>query len=411
MRFTFSRIIIAFIVVVLLDVYVFQALRMVFGAASYKKVIYALYWLVSIVGLSTLIAVLVSDWHHWPYFIRTYVFAILMSIYFSKVVLLPFLAADDVLRFGKWSYYKVTSTDMEGKMNRNQFILGLGLILSAIPFTTLTWGVLSGPYHFRVRKLTLKFPNLPDAFDGFKVLQLSDIHTGSWIDTAPMKRAVTLINKQKADLVLFTGDIVNDLAEEAHPFIDNLKEVKAPFGVYSSLGNHDYGEYVPWKTPEDKQANFERVCELHNKFEWKLLRNEHTLITKDGQSMVLAGCENWSHSPRFPKYGDLNKTLHGAPENMFTIMMSHDPSHWEAEILKHPHTSDLTLAGHTHGMQFGVDFKWYKWSPVQYFYKQWADLYTQGKQQLYVNRGLGFIGYPGRVGVQPEITVFTLKKG
>ena len=226
-----------------------------------------------------------------------------------------------------------------------------------------------------------------------------------------MERAVEMIMAEKADLILFSGDIVNSMTEEAYPFIDTLKKVQAPLGVFSSTGNHDYGDYHEWDTEEEKAKNWQDFIHLHKQLGWELLRNENRTITKDGESIGLAGSENWSTVARFHKYGDLHKTMKGLENSPFTILMSHDPTHWKAEIVNYPVKADLTLAGHTHGMQFGVDFDWFKWSPVQYVYKQWAGLYKDNGRYLYVNRGLGFIGYPGRVGVMPEITVFELKRG
>lgn len=416
MKFNIVRLLIILLIIFVIDLYVFQAIRTVTAGigATPRRWIYIIYWLFTAIAFAIIIGATIKDWHTWPRFFRTYSFAILVIIMVSKIMVLPLLVIDDIIRLGRWVFFKIqyspsdTANEEGLKINRSQFLMGAGLILAAIPFTSLTFGMISGPYNFKVRKKRLGFKNLPPAFDGLRVLQISDFHTGSWSGTAPMERAVKLINAQKADIILFTGDLVNDMAEEALRFKEQLSSLKAPMGVYSSLGNHDYGDYVKWETEEARRNNFKRLLEAHKTFGWKLLRNENVILERENEKIAIAGCENWGKG--FHQYGDLDLTYKGLDDNIFTILMSHDPSHWEAQVLQHPHKADIMLAGHTHGMQFGVDFKWFKWSPVQFRYKQWADLYQQSDQYLYVNRGIGFIGYPGRVGIMPEITVLELKK-
>jgi len=294
---------------------------------------------------------------------------------------------------------------------RRRFVSLAALGVAAVPFLSLLYGVTEGKYHFKVRKKTLTFPDLPDAFDGFTITQISDVHSGSFDDKEKIEHAIDLINEQKTDIVLFTGDIVNTHAKEMHPWIDTFKRIHTPaFGKYSVLGNHDYGEYVPWPTEAEKQANFNAIKDLHRQIDFKLLLNEHIKLHKDGQEIALVGVENWGHN--FKKAGDLNKASGALGKEDFKILMSHDPSHWDLEVQHDPRHYQLTLSGHTHGFQFGIEIPGFiKWSPVQYVYKQWAGLYNNLGRYIYVNRGFGFHAYPGRVGIWPEITVLTLKKG
>jgi predicted MPP superfamily phosphohydrolase len=241
-----------------------------------------------------------------------------------------------------------------------------------------------------------------------KIVHISDVHSGSFTDKKAVLKGVQKILDQKPDLIFFTGDLVNNTADEMETYIDVFNKLRAPMGVYSVLGNHDYGDYISWDNEESKAANLERLKQIHHELGWRLLMNEHVVIEKNGEKIALLGVENWSAKARFPKYGNMKKAHAGAEEYPFKILLSHDPSHWDAEVLKKYSDIDLMLSGHTHGMQFGVELPGFKWSPVQYVYRQWAGLYEQGAQKLYINRGYGFIGYPGRVGILPEITVLEL---
>jgi predicted MPP superfamily phosphohydrolase len=256
--------------------------------------------------------------------------------------------------------------------------------------------------------VALNYPNLPASFKGLKVLQLSDIHSGSFTDRTAVLKGVEKALALNPDLILFTGDLVNNESGEMENYMDVFSRLKAPMGVYSTLGNHDYGDYMSWPTPQAKKDNLEKLKQIHGELGWRLLMNENVLLEKGGEQIAVIGIENWSAKARFPKYGDLKKAYAGTENIPFKILMSHDPSHWDAQVRPHYGDIDLMLAGHTHGMQFGMEIPWLKWSPVQYVYKQWAGLYEQGKQKLYVNRGFGFIGYPGRVGILPEITLIEL---
>jgi predicted MPP superfamily phosphohydrolase len=283
----------------------------------------------------------------------------------------------------------------------------MGIVAGGGLFGSLLYGF-SNKYRYEVRRKKLSFTNLPPAFKGLKIIHISDIHSGSFTDKQAVSHGVDMILKEKPDLILFTGDLVNNLADEMEDYMDVFGRLNAPMGVFSTLGNHDYGDYVHWDSEEAKKANLERLKGVHKQLGWRLLMNEHVVLEKDNAQIALLGIENWSAKARFPKYGDLKKAYAGSEKYPFKILMSHDPSHWDAQVRPEFEDIDLMLSGHTHGMQFGVEIPGLKWSPVQYLYKEWAGLYEQGRQKLYVNRGYGFIGYPGRVGILPEITVLEL---
>ena len=329
----------------------------------------------------------------------------------AKLVILIPLLFEDITRVGRWAVSAATQpAGTEGSaIPRSEFIAKLALGLGAIPFLGLLWGMAKGATDYQVRRVTLRFPNLPPAFDGFKVLQISDLHTGSFNSTEPLQRAVALINRQKADLILMTGDLVNNRATEVEPHIPALAGITSDLPIFSSLGNHDYGDYVPWDSPAQKRENLERLMQNHAKIGWTLLNDTSHTIARGTDKIAVLGVQNWSSHANFPKHGNLPQAHAASGDAPFKILLSHDPSHWEAQVLNYPDI-DLTLSGHTHGMQFGVNLPFLKWSPVSYVYKQWAGLYEKGRQKLYVNVGLGFLGYPGRVGFLPEITVFELRR-
>lgn len=395
----------------LVDLYVFQAVKTVTQSlsASTQRIIYMLYWAVFAI---TVITFAIASFTRGtpPDTYKTYLASTLFIIFASKLVVVLFLFVDDTLRLGKMVFNNVNSGEMTFDPSRNKFLSQMGLMVAAVPFSAFIYGMVKGAYDYRVKRVTLRFPNLPAAFEGFKMLQISDLHTGSFTSTEPLKEAVNLINKQEADLVFFTGDLVNNVAKELMPHVDTLREIRAKQGVFSVLGNHDYGDYANWDSREAKTRNLQTLIDTQRSMGWDVLLNENRRIEKDGEHIAVLGVENWGNRAGFPKYGDLNKAYTGAEDSPFKVLLSHDPSHWDGEINQKFNDIDLTLSGHTHGMQFGVNIPGLKWSPVQYVYEQWAGLYKRGRQHLYVNTGLGFIGYPGRVGFLPEITVFELRK-
>lgn len=339
----------------------------------------------------------------------------LMLALVPKLTLVLFLFGEDIIRLCIAAYTYLINTFFEGSKtqyipNRRKFISQLALGVAAIPFAGLLHGIFKGKYNFKVISHVLYFKDLPSAFDGFRITQISDIHSGSFDDAAKIEYAVDLINEQETDLILFTGDIVNTVADEMNDWIDTFKRIKTPeFGKYSVLGNHDYGEYVTWNSQEEKDANFDAIKEIHTKIDFNLLLNNSAFIEKQGDRIAIIGVENWGHN--FKKAGDLNKASEKISNEDFKILLSHDPSHWEYEVKKNPNHYHLTLSGHTHGFQFGIEIPGViRWSPVQYVYKQWAGMYNEMGRYLNVNRGFGFHAFPGRVGIWPEITVIELRK-
>ena len=338
---------------------------------------------------------------------------LMLIVYVPKIILTLFLFGEDIFRLirGTINYFVENDNPSSYFPSRRRFVSQIALGIAAIPFASLIYGIFEGKYNFKVIKQTVFFPDLPEEFDGFKITQISDIHSGSFDNPEKIKYAIDLINDQESDLILFTGDIVNTHATEMHPWIDTFKKIHKPaFGKYSVLGNHDYGEYVSWPSRKQKEENFQAVKKLHNDIDFKLLLNEHIFLEKNNQKIAVVGVENWGKN--FKQAGDLLKASEGLTENDFKILLSHDPSHWEYQVKDHEKHFQLTLSGHTHGMQFGIEIPGFiKWSPVQYVYKQWAGLYENLGRYVYVNRGFGFHAYPGRVGIWPEITVIELKKG
>ena len=321
-------------------------------------------------------------------------------------VTLPLLL-EDITRLIKAIFRKPTNAPRIP--SRRKFVSTLGWGLAAIPFASILYSIFKGKYNYKVWKYTLYFDNLPKAFDGYRITQISDIHCGSFDNYEKIRYGVELINSQKSDVILFTGDLVNNLANEVHNWKSLFATLQAPDGVFSIMGNHDYGDYSSWETPEAKQQNLEHLFQLQKQMGWQLLLNEHCYLERNGEKIALIGVENWGHG-RFSKYGDLNKAMEGVNTEDFKILMSHDPTHWQEVVLPENKDIQLTLSGHTHGMQCGIEIPgWLKWSPSQYIYKYWGGMYEEDGKYLNVNRGFGYHAFPGRLGVWPEITVIELK--
>lgn len=336
---------------------------------------------------------------------------IFMSVVIFQLIVIFFLAFEDLLRVPQAIYhYFIDSKGEQHWPNRRKFISQLAIGLAAIPFASLLIGMIRGKYNYKVLHYALEFDDLPEAFDGYTLTQISDIHSGSFDNAKKVNYGIDLINQQNADVILFTGDIVNNKAEELLPWKSAFGRLKAKDGVFSILGNHDYGDYVQWNNRKEKEDNLKLLLQTQSEMGFKVLLNATHFIEKEGQRLAIVGVENWGKGG-FKKAGDLQKAVATVNPNDFKILLSHDPSHWEAEVLPHAFPFQLTLSGHTHGMQFGIEIPgWFKWSPVKWRYKQWAGLYEQNKQWINVNRGFGFLGYPGRVGIWPEITVISLKR-
>jgi predicted MPP superfamily phosphohydrolase len=402
-------------IMLLLDLYVFQAVKTVAQPLQERSrmMVQVGYWLVSALTLAALLSFPYIQALQTSKIFRNYVFAILVGLFFAKLVGSVFFLVDDLRRGSVFLLSKVMPDAGARYMNednaipRSTFLSWVGLGLGGGLFGTLLYGF-SNKYNYQVKKVKLAFANLPAAFKGMKIVHISDIHSGSFQNKAAVSRGVDLILQQNPDLILFTGDLVNDRADEMKDYIDVFNRLKAPMGVFSTLGNHDYGDYVSWPSQQAKEENLERLKKVHHELGWRLLMNEHVVFDKGNDQIALLGIENWGAKGRFPKYGKMNEAHPGTEKIPFKILMSHDPSHWDAEVKTKYPDIDLMLAGHTHGMQFGIENPYFKWSPVQWMYRQWAGLYEEGDQKLYVNRGYGFIGYPGRVGILPEITVIEL---
>lgn len=403
-------------IMVLLDIYFFQALKVITHgtAPRTRTIIYTTYWVLSISAIIILLLLPYLHFEKQARFTRSTVFAIIAGLFFAKLIASLFFLIDDIRRLVQWAAGKIfppkaTAGELPPSetISRSAFLSWAGMIMGGGLFGTLIYGF-GNKYRYQIKRVKLNYSNLPAAFRGLKIVHISDIHSGSFTDKEAVMKGVYKIMKEQPDLILFTGDLVNNVADEMNDYMDVFDKLNAPLGVYSTLGNHDYGDYVQWESKEEKTANLEKLKKVHAALGWRLLMNEHVALERGGEKMALLGIENWSAKARFPKYGDMKKAYAGTAEYPFKILMSHDPSHWKGQVIEDFPDIDLTLSGHTHGMQFGVEIPGFKWSPVQYVYKEWAGLYEKDAQKLYVNRGFGFIGYPGRVGILPEITVLEL---
>jgi predicted MPP superfamily phosphohydrolase len=342
-----------------------------------------------------------------------FIMALMLIVYVPKLIITLILMGEDIFRLASGTVNHFINYDKEADFfsARRKFISQIGLGLAVIPFLSLIYGITIGKYNYKVIKQRIFFPDLPDTFDGFTITHISDIHSGSFDNPEKINYAIDLVNEQNSDLILLTGDIVNTHAKEMYPWIETFNRIKThEYGKYSVLGNHDYGEYVTWPNAAAKEENFKAIKQLYGDIDFKLLLNEHTFIKKGDEKIALVGVENWGQN--FKQAGDLNKAAGQLKKEDFKILMTHDPSHWEHVVQHDDKHFHLTLSGHTHGMQFGIEIPGYfKWSLAQYVYKQWAGLYENLGRYVYVNRGFGFHAYPGRVGIMPEITVLELKKG
>ncbi|MCF8322863.1 MAG: metallophosphoesterase [Flavobacterium sp.] len=403
------RLIILFVIIAIVELYSFQVIKTV----SKSKWILIVYAVISVAAIVFITYELMKFDRSVGQTKSTLItLGLLLLVLLPKLVLTFVLLLEDVTRIliGTVTHFMGHNSD-SFLPERRKFVSQVAIGLAAVPFLSLIYGMTIGKYNYKVIRQTLFFPDLPDAFDGFKITQISDIHSGSFDDENKIRYAIDLINEQESDLLLFTGDIVNAKADEMHPWIDIFKGIKKhEYGKYSVLGNHDYGAYLDWKSEKAKAENFVAIKDLHRQIDFKLMLNENVKIKKGKDEIALIGVENWGK--HFGEFGDIDKASENVTATDFKILMSHDPSHWEYIVKQHSKNIQLTLSGHTHGMQFGIEIPGYfKWSLAKYIYKQWAGLYEEFGRYVYVNRGFGFHAYPGRVGIMPEITVFELKKG
>ncbi len=407
------------ILMVIMDFYLWKSLRTSINKFNiiFKSISKIIYWLPLTIVITFVLSSIIINIKDWDQNIRTYLTGFIMVFFTAKTIAVIFLFIADIFRFFRFVWYflfKRNAFYSKFKNKRPRFILYIGNTLSFIIFFTMLYGMIFTEFNFKVRRVELSFPNLPTQFNGYKIVQLSDMHLGSWYSEKPLQNAVNIINDLHPDLICFTGDLVNFSTDEAFRFENTLKQIHSPNGVYSILGNHDYGNYVKWKTDKEKDDNMKAMYDLQKRLGWHLLLNANDSIIRDSASIIIAGVENWGFHPRFPKYGDIDKAINNIDTNKFIILLSHDPSHWQYIINPKYPFINLTLSGHTHGMQMGITTNKNEWSPAKYMYKYWAGLYTSivgnRSQYLYVNRGLGVIGYPGRLGMPPEITIIELKR-
>ncbi len=403
-------------ITLLLDVYVFFGLRTLvkgWRSIQLKRVVLLGYPFIS-VGVTILFLLGVGSYSTakgmTPY--HEWMLSLLLTFFITKLIFVIILLIGDLGRF----FYGMGDFVIGGKKKKNEsffparrkFISEVAVLVAAVPFSGFLYAMFKGKYDYKLHKETLYFDDLPDAFDGFTITQISDIHSGSFDNTDAVQRGIDLAKSQKSDLFVFTGDLVNNAAWEIEPYLEHFSQLKAPYGQFSILGNHDYGDYIEWSSEDEKAANLVKLKQHHKELGYRLLLDENVVLEKNGQKISLIGVQNWGRG--FIQVGDLDKALNGVDKDAFKLLLSHDPTHWEEKVRNHPTKIHLTLAGHTHGAQFGVETAGLRWSPVQYRYYDWAGPAEQYGRQLYVNRGFGFLAFSGRLGIWPEVTVITLKK-
>jgi len=407
------------IIFILIDLYVFQAVKIAVQNISPlgKNISFGIYWGFTAITLLGFFLYHFGNPDFFSRVARQFMLVLVFMNYLSKTIALLVLLIGDVIRFGQWSFYKITDlfnnskSGIEGeKISRSEFFAKSALVAGALPLAAMSFGIISGAHDYRIRRKSIMISNLPKAWHGVKVAQLSDIHSGSFWNRIAVEGGIDMLMAEKPDMVFFTGDLVNNEAKEVERYIPIFSKLKADLGVYSTLGNHDYGDYKSWSSEKAKAQNLQDLKEAHKIMGWDLLTNENRILTVDKEPLAVLGVENWG-AGRFAKYGDISKAYAGTEDLPAKILLSHDPSHWDAQIRKDYPDIDLMLAGHTHGFQFGIEIPGFKWSPSQYVYKQWAGLYQENNQSLYVNRGYGYLGYPGRIGIPPEITILELIQG
>lgn len=410
----------------LIDTYVYQAIRALTRNAteSTQRTIALIYWGFTAISIVTYIVMQLIPPDSISRNTRTFIWAGIVIPYFSKFFAVIIILIDDIGRFFRWVvslFYRpevreaaldntrqnVPQTDV---IPRSEFLMKTALVAGAIPLVGFTYGILSGAHDYRVRRVRLALKNLPSGFDGMRIAQISDIHSGSFFNKRAVRGGVDILLSQKPDIVFFTGDLVNSTADEVNNYIDVFDKIKAPLGVYSTLGNHDYGTYVQWPSEQARRQNILNLIAAHKQMGWNIMLDENKILEQNGDKIALIGVQNLGFGPAALRVGNLAKAYQGTQEYPVKLLLSHDPTHWDAEVRPKYPDIDVVFSGHTHGAQFGVEIGGARWSPAQYFYKQWAGLYEDGNQKLYVNRGYGYIGYPGRVGILPEITIFELKK-
>lgn len=403
------------LIFLLIDYYLFQAVSIVSRnwTPLWKNICRYGFWVPTILSILALMWWSFGDPYRYSSGFRNWIITGLVATYFSKVFGILVVFIDDLQRGVRWVaqfFNKGASDSLPGNaIPRSEFLAKTAMIATAIPFGTMAYGVISGAHDYRIKRVTVKLPNLPKSFDGLTIGHVSDIHSGSFFNKTAVKGGVEMMMSEKPDLIFFTGDLVNNEASEVKDYIDIFDKFRAPLGVFSVTGNHDYGDYHRWESVEAKRENFKNLIEAHRLMGFNLLMNQNHILEQGGEKIAILGNENWGGG-RFAKYGKLDEAHRGTQEASVKLLLSHDPSHWDAQVRPTYKDIDVQFAGHTHGFQFGVEIGNFKWSPSQYAYKQWAGLYQEGSQYLYVNRGFGYLGYPGRIGMPPELTIMELKR-
>jgi uncharacterized protein len=411
------RFFISILVILLIEYYFFQAVTTVVRDASDNKKQIVKYIYLGVTGFLWLvgIAMIIYPLHKWNIYLRNYLAGFAVLLFLLKIIPAVLLFIGDIFRGLIFLFSKIgqSKSELDASMiSRSKFLSWCSIFIAAVPGIGLIYGMVKGGYNYRIHRVKIASNKIPKSFNGFKMAQISDMHVGSFASSEHLVKAFDMLLNEKPDTIFFTGDMVNNVCDETEGFLPVFQKLKAEYGVYSIFGNHDYGDYVrDWASDAAKKENLERLKKVHADAGWKLMMNEHLHLEKGEDKIAVLGIENWGAHMNFPKYGKMKEAYEGLEKDIYKILLSHDPSHWEAEVLKQYQDIDLMLSGHTHGMQFGIEIPALKiqWSPVKYFYKQWAGLYAKGEQKLYVNRGLGFLGYPGRLGIWPEITIIELE--
>lgn len=408
-----------FVILYILDIYLFSVYKQnILNGSRFKAILLTfLFWLPMLMIVGMAVISIFYPYDDWNLGFKTYYGGFILAGYASKLLPLVLILLSDLIKIIRKvsGLNRKATVDEKFRVTRSKFLKQMGVLTGGLLFGSLTLGMFKWIYDFKIRKRIVNLDRLPSAFHGFRIVQISDIHLGSWLSKNELREAVQIINDLNPDAVFFTGDLVNYQTDEAYPFEDILGRIEGRFGVYSVLGNHDYGDYRRWKSSGDKKRNLEDMYSLHERLGWKLLRNSNEVLSIGDDQLAIIGVENWGSLKRFQKFGDLSQSISGAEHVPVKLLLSHDPTHWQYKVSRSKHTIDVTFAGHTHGAQFGIEIPGVRWSPSQYIYKYWAGLYTDknpktgGLQHLYVNRGLGSIGYPGRVGILPEITLIELQ--
>ncbi len=408
---------IVIILFIMLDWYCYGAIKSAFQHSSIRlqKIAHILYWNFTVVTLLVLVSMFWIDVERIPSILRNFVISGIFGNLIIKILLSIFLLIEDITRLIRWVVGKsvgaiqhTTSTPID--ITRSEFLSQSALVVAALPAVAMGYGIIKGAHDYKIRRMQIPLPHLPSSFDGLKIVQISDVHAGSFFNKTAVMGGVEMIMNERPDVVFFTGDLVNNEAIEMKNWVNVFEKIKAPLGVYSTLGNHDYGDYKQWNSALEKKRNVEDLIRIHKNMGWDILMNEHRMLKQGGDQIAILGIENWGKGERWPKYGKLNLAHQNTHDAAVKLLLSHDPSHWDAQVRPLYSDIDVMFAGHTHGFQFGIEVGDFRWSPSQYVYKQWAGMYQKQNQRLYVNRGFGYLGFPGRVGMPPEISVFELIK-